>query len=123
MARSEHVLDLVAEDLAQWIDDTAQQLADAMSEGGTSPFAARTTADERLAYYRRQFFNPDGSPNPQGRDEEHARLGDEGFLKALRTVIDAGPTASAGPPEALHPLMPDWLRRGVPPPPMAPAGR
>jgi hypothetical protein len=109
----QHVLDLVAEDLAAWIDDTADQLVEAMTEGGVTPFAAQTTTADRLAYYRAQFFNPDGSPNAAGRDAEEQRLGTEGFLKALRTVVDAGLAPGAGATSTVRmpagPLAPDGL--------------
>lgn len=121
-----HSLDLIAQDLADWIDRTATKLAEAMTEGGASPFAAQTTRQERLEYYTEQFFNPDGTPNEQGRQAQLARLGPEGFLRALRAVTKGGTTTERsgpaegqeGPPEAIpdHPLMPDWLKARVPPP-------
>jgi hypothetical protein len=83
-----HILDQVAEDLADWIEEQAQSIVGAVTEGGVAPFSANLSSEERLAYYRRQFFLPDGTPNVEGRAQEMERLGLEGFTKAMRAVMD-----------------------------------
>lgn len=99
MARqSQNMLDGVAEELSYWIDDIANQLAEGMSAGGTAPFAAQITEDDKLRYYTKAFFNPDGSPNLQGRAQEMQRLGPENFALTFKDVIKAHPNLAVPPP-------------------------
>lgn len=85
---SPNILDQVADDLAVWIEEQAASLVEALTEGTQAPFSAPASSAERLAYYRAQFFNPDGSQNLQGREREIGRLGPEGFAGAMRAVLD-----------------------------------
>lgn len=100
--RSSNVLDLVAEDLALWVDEVAGQLVEAMSAGGTAPFAAQITEQQKMDYYLSQLFNPDGTPNLQGRAKEMQRLGPENFAMVFKAVIKAHPNLAipAPPPGA-----------------------
>lgn len=99
MARqSQNMLDQIAEDLSYWIDETAGQLAEAMSAGGTAPFAAQVTEDDKLRYYTSKFFNPDGSPNLEGRATEMQRLGPENFAQTFKAVLKAHPELAVPPP-------------------------
>jgi hypothetical protein len=84
------MLDDVANDLALWIDDTANKIALAFAPG-RAPFAADLTEDQKLDYYTRALFNPDGSPNVSGRNREVARLGVEGFGQVYKAVVAAHP--------------------------------
>ena len=43
--------DLVAQDLAQWLDSMSTQLAVAFSPQGIAPFAAPISESQKLAYY------------------------------------------------------------------------
>jgi hypothetical protein len=103
--QSHNTLDLVAEDLAQYIDDLSSQIAEAMSAGGTAPFAAQITEQEKLNYYTAALFSPDGTPNMQGRAREMQRLGPEGFASVYKAVIHAHPNLAipAPPPGATIP--------------------
>ena len=92
--------DLVAMDLAQWLDDMSSQLAAAFSPQGIAPFAAPISEAQKLAYYSSQLFNQDGTPNEQGRNAELQRLGPIGFRTVYRAVIAAYP----------------WLKLPAPPP-------
>jgi hypothetical protein len=84
------MLDDVANDLALWIDDTSNKIALAFAPG-RAPFAANLTEDQKLDYYTRALFNPDGSPNVSGRNREVVRLGVEGFGQVYKAVVAAHP--------------------------------
>jgi hypothetical protein len=106
----ETLLDDIAEDIALWIDQTAEEVAAAFAPG-RAPFAAQLTEQQKLDYYRERIFNPDGSPNSQGRNEEIARLGAEGFAHVYQAVVKAFPELKPPPPPAPEdmigpPLMP-----------------
>jgi hypothetical protein len=108
MARQTTLLDEVANDLAVWIDDMANQIAVAMTPQGVAPFSAQLTEKEKLEYYRTQLFNRDGSPNTQGRSAQLQRLGPEGFAQVYKAVVTAHPelrpsTAIAAPAPPLTP--------------------
>ena len=83
--------DLIASDLAQWLDDMSTQLAMAMSPQGVAPFAAPISDQQKLAYYSSQLFNADGTPNEAGRNAELQRLGPIGVRTVYRAVITAYP--------------------------------
>lgn len=88
--RRQTMLDEVSNDLALWIDDTASKIALAFAPG-RAPFSAQLTEAQKLEFYTRQLFNPDGSPNQQGRSQQIARLGAEGFGHVYQAVIAAHP--------------------------------
>lgn len=125
------MMDEVANDLALWIDQTANDIALAFAPT-RAPFAAQTTEQQKLDYYRSRLFNPDGSPNVEGRNAELQRLGVEGFGLVYKAIIrhwpelkiptpapievpDQWPTAPPGPPSPAGPPPP-------PGPPMLPPG-
>jgi len=95
---AKNMLDEVADDLAVWIDDTANTLAMGMSLGGAAPFAANISEPEKLAYYRSRLFNPDGTPNMDGRNAEMQRMGPEQFTQVFKAVIKAYPQLKLPPP-------------------------
>jgi hypothetical protein len=108
------LLDEVANDLALWIDDTATAVAVAFTPQGVAPFSAQLTEKEKVEYYARQLFNPDGSPNADGRSAQLRRLGPEGFAQVYKAVVSVrpelrprGPVQSAPPPGG--PLAPEGL--------------
>jgi hypothetical protein len=98
------MLEDVANDLALWIDDTASKIALAFAPG-RAPFSAQLTEEEKISYYTRALFNPDGSPNVSGRNREVTRLGVEGFGAVYKAVVAAHPELKP-PPEQI----------GMPPP-------
>lgn len=83
---SPHLLDQVAGELVSWLQIEPSYFADAIRGGGRAPFAANVTEAEKRDYYQRRLFNPDGSPNQQGRDEELARVGPEEYAAMFRQV-------------------------------------
>jgi hypothetical protein len=136
------MMDDVANDLSLWIDQTAEEVARAFTVGG-APFAAQGLSEaDKLEYYRAQLFNPDGTPNANGRNQEIQRLGAMGFAQVYKAVINAYPSLrvptppeitvpqewpTAGPPAGPHPLalpparqMPQTQLSGAPGPPPGP---
>ena len=109
MRQSTNTLDLVAEDLAAWIDELANQLADALSLGGSAPFAAQLTEQQKLDYWTAQMFSPDGSPNLAGRAKAMQTLGPEGFATVYKAVLKAHPDLAvpSPPPGAAIPAVAD----------------
>lgn len=108
------MLDDVSSDLAYWIDDTATKVALAFAPG-RAPFAAQITEAQKLEFYTRALFNPDGSPNQAGRAKEVARLGPEGFSNVYKAVLTAHPElkpAQPAVPDSIDALAP------APPPPV-----
>src|SRR5262245_437124 len=77
--RQQNSLDVLVDNLADWMLDTSREIADAVMGGLAAPFAEQLSEQEKLAYYERALFNPDGTPNVPGRDREVQRLGPEGF--------------------------------------------
>jgi hypothetical protein len=124
------MLDEVATDLAYWIDDTANKVALAFAPG-RAPFSAELTEQQKLEFYKRQLFEPDGSPNQAGRARQIDRLGAENFSRVYKAVVQAYPElkpAEVGPPTEVPaewpqpPPMPPMMPPGPPPPgpPMPP---
>jgi hypothetical protein len=107
-------LDDIANDLALWIDQTSSQIALAFAPHG-APFAAELSNEQKLAYYRSQMFNPDGTPNPAGREAEFQRLGVTGFSMVYKTLVKAYPDLRIpAPPEIAVPQQ--WPHQGPPGP-------
>lgn len=67
----------------EFMENTPDQLVDLFLGGENSPFAADLSPADKIAYYESKFFNPDGSPNQIGRQEELARLGVADYIKTL----------------------------------------
>lgn len=119
------LLDNVASQLAIWLDTEATRIAAAMAPQGVAPFAAQTSEQEKLEYYKAQLFNPDGTPNLQGRNQQMERLGPQGFTQVYKAVIKAYPQLRipSPPPGAETPPGPVPPPLEVPPPtPRLPQG-
>jgi len=91
------MMDEIAIDLAMWIDETATEVALAFSPA-RAPFSAKITEQQKLEFYKARLFNPDGSPNESGRNQEMQRLGQEGFARVYKAVVSAHPELKP-PPE------------------------
>lgn len=83
---SDDLYSRVAGGITDWLDSMPKRVAEQWTGGGRAPFAAPTTEQERFDYYRRAFFNPDGTPNVQGRAAELDRIGLQQYAQALRAV-------------------------------------
>lgn len=114
---SPSLIDSVAEDLANWIDQTSTKIALAMSPGGFAPGAAPLSEEQKLAYYRDRLFNPDGMPNLQGREAEIQRLGPLGFTQVYKAVLKAYPSLRLPTPPGMGGTAGAQL---TPPPPPSP---
>lgn len=117
------MLDDVANDLALWIDTISTQIATAFV-ATRAPFAATTTEEQKLEFYRTKLFNPDGTPNPVGREAEFQRLGSDGFIQVYKAVIKRWPDLRIPTPEADVQIPDQWpgAPGGPPGPPGAPPG-
>ena len=86
-----HYLDDLADDLFDWIEAQIVGLTDAFQAGGRSPFAAPVSEAQKLAFYKRAFFNKDGSPNEAGRKATMARIGIDGptgYVATMKAVVE-----------------------------------
>lgn|SRR5215467_687461 len=122
----QNLLDSVATDLAAWLDQTSTQIAAAMAPQGVAPFAAPLSETDKLEYYRNQLFNPDGTPNLQGRAAQMARMGPEQFTQVFKAVLKAypflklptppgmagGPVTQTTPAAAKSPVPVPYIPRG-----------
>ena len=97
---SSNMYDQVADELAQWIEDTSDAVAGDMGNGSHAPFAANVTEAQKLDYYRAKLFNPDGTPNVQERQNLLDRAGVQGYAKVLSAL------GKARPGLADHPFQP-----------------
>jgi hypothetical protein len=80
------MLEQVADELAQWVEEMSDSVAEGLMEGGRSPFTAQATEAEKLDYYERLLFLPDGQPNAQGRAALMERLTTEDFIRVMNAV-------------------------------------
>jgi hypothetical protein len=82
-----------------------------------------TIESAQMAYYRSKLFNPDGSPNPAGRDEQLRRLGSDGFATVFKAVTQHWPELKPAEQEEIS--VPDeWptVPNGGLPAPVLPSG-
>lgn len=84
-------LDVMAEELAEWADNISTRIAEGIKGGFNAPGAAQISERQKLAFYTRQMFNADGTPNYQGRQQLMERLGADGFAEVFKDVTDARP--------------------------------
>jgi|SRR5262252_574574 len=111
-------LDEIANDLAIWIDQTSSEIALAFAPT-RAPFSADVTEEQKLEYYRTQFFNNDGTPNVQGRNAQLQRLGVEGFGIVYKAIIKRWPDLRIPTPEPLA-VPSRWPHETAPGPPGGP---
>lgn len=112
-----NTLDVIANDLALWIDQTSSEIALAFAPT-RAPFSANVSEEQKLQYYRDQFFHPDGTPNPEGRKAQLDRLGVAGFGQVYKAIIRRWPDLRIPTPEPL--AVPEQWPHEAPPP--APPG-
>ena len=87
MMTKEHMFEAVATEISEWIERMAEEVADALMEGGRSPFGAPVTERQKLEYYEQQLFLPDGTPNVPGRQRLLQRAGVGGFVDVMNAVM------------------------------------
>jgi hypothetical protein len=101
---SQDVADRIAQELADWLELRATQIADAVMQSPYRPRVVEPTRADALAYYRTVLLNPDDTPNPAGKAQFVQQYGPQAYAdtaKALAKHI-AGERAASGVP--LQPL-------------------
>lgn len=83
---TEHSYDQIALDLAAYIEDSIRFLTEAMKEDGHAPFEAEVTDQERYDYFHDLLWNPDGTPNTDGRSFLETQYGLDGYVSIYRWV-------------------------------------
>lgn len=90
---NQHPWDSISKELADWLTEDSKWLASAIRGEYASPFAAQTSEQEKLAYYRRQFYTqePDGTinyekPNLEGRQALIQRVGVDAYAEIAKAI-------------------------------------
>lgn len=63
------VADMVAQEIASWIETRATQVAEALLGSPLRPQVVQPSRADTLAYFEPLFFNPDSTPNAVGRQQ------------------------------------------------------
>jgi hypothetical protein len=108
-------LDDIADDLGNWINETANSVALAFAPG-RAPFSANVSEDQKLEYYKTRLFNPDGSPNAVGREAEFKRLGGQGFSQVYKAITARYPELRVPAPPPIE-VPQEWPQAAPPPGP------
>lgn len=80
-----HPADLLSQDVLDYVEEMSDYLARSILGSPLSPATAPMTSAQKLQYFSRQFWMPDGQPNQQGRDALQAKYGARGF----QTIVEA----------------------------------
>lgn len=86
MPTRQHSLDRLVDEVAEYIESMSDFLADAMLEDGVAPFEAHITDAQRFAYFNELLWNPDGTPNQQGRQHLVDTQGLDEYVRTFRWV-------------------------------------
>lgn len=84
----QHLWDQAADHVVDYIENESQAVVDMIVGDDPVPFSGPATEKQKLAYYRRFFFNPDGSENKQGQSQLMSRVGPQGFVQIWSAVRD-----------------------------------
>jgi len=84
----DHIYEIVAHELAQWLDRMPKVLATAMRGGPhkQGPFKHPATGSQKYEIYKAKLFNPDGSPNMEGRQELLQRMTPRQYAETVHIV-------------------------------------
>ena len=84
----DHVYEIVAHDLAKWLDKMPKILATAMRGGPhrQGPFMHPATGKQKFDIYKAKLFNPDGSPNMDGRKELLSKMNPKQYAEVVHIV-------------------------------------
>ena len=77
----------VANAISTWLSEMPRQVVARWVGEGPAPFAARASQKQLLEFYDRAFFQPDGSPNVEGRQAQLDRLGIRQYAETVRAVL------------------------------------
>jgi hypothetical protein len=84
----DHVYEVVAHELAEWLDRMPKVLATAMRGGPhkQGPFKHSATGKQKFEIYKGKLFNEDGTPNVQGRQELLRRMSPKQYAEVVHIV-------------------------------------
>ena len=84
----DHIYEVVAHDLAEWLHKMPKVLAAAMRGGPhrQGPFMHAATGQQKYEIFKAKLFSPDGSPNMQGRQELLSKLTPRQYAEVVHIV-------------------------------------
>ena len=100
-----HIYEIVAHDIAEWLNTMPKLLANAMRGGPKQqgPFKHPATGRQKFDIYKGKLFNDDGTPNLQGRQELLSRGGPQQYARIVHIVtkeMGRGSSEAAEPEES-----------------------
>jgi len=83
-----HIYEIVATDLAYWLETMPKVLARAMKGGPhkQAPFKVPATGKQKYEIFKGKLFNDDGSPNVEGRQELLRRMTPQQYAQVVHIV-------------------------------------
>ena len=84
----DHIYEVVAHDLAEWLDKMPKILATAIKGGPTrqAPFRVPATGKQKYEIFRAKLFRDDGSVNMEGRQELLRRMTPKQYAQVVHIV-------------------------------------
>lgn len=86
MATSQHPLERLGDRLAEYIEQASDRLAGNVASGDHAPFAAKATREQQMQFWHSRLYNPDGTPNQQGRQSIIEQRGVQIYADITRAV-------------------------------------
>jgi hypothetical protein len=85
---ADQTYEIVAQDLAEWLNRMPKILAAAMKGGPhrQAPFKYPATGKQKFDIFKGKLFNPDGTPNVQGRQEMLRRMTPRQYAEVVHIV-------------------------------------
>lgn len=83
-----HIYEVVAHDIAEWLDRMPKVLAAAMRGGPKQqgPFKHPATGKQKYEIFKGKLFNDDGTPNMAGRKELLSRMNPQQYARVVHIV-------------------------------------
>jgi hypothetical protein len=84
----DHIYEIVAKDLAHWLDRMPHVLATALKGGPhqQAPFKVPATGQQKYEVFKAKLFNDDGSVNVEGRQELLQRMTPKQYAQVVHVV-------------------------------------
>lgn len=79
--------DLLAERLNDWLESSTDQVAGKLLGSEMAPPQAKATEAQKRAFFAAHLFNPDGTPNDDGRNALIVKYGPQGFAQIAKTLL------------------------------------
>lgn len=85
---ADHVYEIVAQDLAEWLNKMPKILAAAMRGGPKrqGPFKHAATGKQKFEIYKAKLFNDDDTPNMEGRQELLRKMTPQQYAQVVHIV-------------------------------------